>query len=135
MEVQKRNTFQKQVTLEAVRTLCSHATPDEVYEYVKKKYPYISKATVYRNLKDAAEIGNIMKVATPNGADHYDHNTFPHYHIRCEECGRVFDVDMPYMEHLENDIKDKHGFKVSGYNLVFTGICPECQKKKIKTEG
>lgn len=128
MDIGKRNTVQKQITLEAVRKLHNHATSEEVYNYVHRINPCISKATVYRNLKELSENGEISKVLSPNGADHYDHQTFPHYHVRCEKCGSVFDVDMPYMEHLEDTIKDRHGFKINGYTLVFSGICPKCQK-------
>lgn len=124
--------MQKIATLEAVKSLASHATSEEVYEYVHHLYPSISKTTVYRNLKELSNEGAILKVDTIEGADRYDHNTFPHYHIMCEECGRIFDVKMPYMDHLENKVNAPLGFAVSGYNLMFKGICPECQKIRLK---
>ena len=50
--------------------------------------------------------------------------------VRCRECGRVFDVDMPYFSGLEDRITDKHGFDVDGHEIVFAGLCPGCKIKK-----
>ena len=131
MEIRKRNTIQRRIVEEAVVATNSHATPEEIYAYVSVDHPNVSKATVYRNLKELSESGKITRIPTPNGADHYDHINYPHYHVRCEKCGKVFDVDMPYMDHLVDNISNKHGFKINGYELVFSGVCPECQANKI----
>ncbi|MGI5897144.1 MAG: Fur family transcriptional regulator [Oscillospiraceae bacterium] len=124
----KRNTIQRALVLEAVNKLKCHATAEEVYNMVVLEYPNISKVTVYRNLNQLAENGEIRKLEVPGGADRFDHICRNHYHIRCLKCGRVFDVDMEYMEGLESRIKDTHGFSFSGHNLMFEGICPECRK-------
>ena len=107
-----------------------HPTADEVYAAVFKEYPNISRATVYRNLKQLAEIGEISEIETPGNADHFDYQLHAHYHVRCIECGKVFDVDMDYIPDLEKSIKDAHGFRFSGHNLMFKGICPACGLKK-----
>lgn len=109
-----------------------HPTADEVYAAVAKEYPNISRATVYRNLKQLAEIGEISEIETPGSADHFDYQLHGHYHVRCVECGKVFDVDMDYMPDLEKSIKDAHGFRFSGHDLMFRGICPVCSNKQPK---
>ena len=45
-----RNTIQRALVLEAVRSLHNHPTSADVYEAVRRTYPNISRATVYRNL-------------------------------------------------------------------------------------
>ena len=55
----RRNTIQRALVLEAVKTLHCHATADEVYEEIIKEHPTISKATVYRNLNLLSEMGEI----------------------------------------------------------------------------
>ena len=49
--MEKRNTIQRSLVLNAVNKLQCHATADEVYDEIAKEHPNISKATVYRNLK------------------------------------------------------------------------------------
>ena len=124
----KRNTIQRKLVLEAVNRLKSHATAEEVYDEVVREYPHISRGTVYRNLKQLSEAGEIRKLEVPGGADRYDHRTFSHYHVRCMKCGRVFDVEMDYIEHLEQVIRDDHGFIISGHDIMFRGICPDCRE-------
>lgn len=123
----KRNTIQSTLVLETVRKLQCHATADEVYHEIMKDYPTISRGTVYRNLQRLCEMGAIRKWEIPGGADRFDHLCHDHYHVRCVSCGRVFDVDMDYIPNLEKSIRDAHGFTFIGYDIVFNGICPECQ--------
>ena len=52
-----------------------------------------------------------------------------HYHIRCCKCDRVFDVDMEEISDLRDKVKDKHGFNFLNYDIIFQGICPDCQKE------
>lgn len=123
----KRNTIQRALVLEAVNRLKCHATADEIYEDIAKEHPHISRATVYRNLNLLSETGDIRKIETPGGADRFDHQTHDHCHVRCERCGRFFDVDMEYVTGLEKGIRDSHGFAFTGYDILFRGICPDCQ--------
>jgi Fur family ferric uptake transcriptional regulator/Fur family peroxide stress response transcriptional regulator len=78
--------------LETVKELRNHATADEVFNTIVKKYPHISRCTVYRNLNLLCEIGEIHKMEMPSGADRFDHICHDHYHVRCEKCGQVFEL-------------------------------------------
>lgn len=127
----KRNTIQRALVLEAVNSLKCHATADEIYDFIAAEHPSISKGTVYRNLNQLSEIGMIRRVEVPDSADRFDHRVQNHYHVRCLKCGRVFDVEMAYMENLEKSIQDAHGFAFSGHDIMFRGICPECGEKSI----
>ena len=102
------------MVLSAVNELHSHVTADQIYHYIKAKYPSIGRGTVYRNLGILVEEGKV------------------HYHVECVKCGGVFDVDMDVISELEKKIKDTHGIQYLSYDIFFKGICPECQKKEIK---
>ena len=124
----KRNTIQCTLVLETVNKLQCHATAEEIYNAIIQEHPTISKGTVYRNLNRLAEMGQIRKMEIPGGADRFDHLCHDHCHVKCEKCGRVFDVDMEYITGLEKNIKDSHGFQFTGYDILFKGICPSCKK-------
>lgn len=125
----RRNTIQRAMVLDAVNKLQCHATAEEVYQMVSDEHPNISKGTVYRNLNQLAERGEIRKIEVPGNADRFDHICHDHYHARCLKCGKVFDVEMDYMKDLEKQVKDAHGFEFSGHDLMFKGVCPNCRKK------
>lgn len=124
----KRNTIQRTLVLDAVNQLKCHATADEIYQLIRKDHPSVGRGTVYRNLNQLAENGEIRKLEVPGGADRFDHLCHDHYHVRCAKCGRIFDVEMEYMKDLENKITDTHGFEFSGHDIMFKGICPDCKK-------
>ncbi|MGN1061096.1 MAG: Fur family transcriptional regulator [Candidatus Coproplasma sp.] len=125
----KRNTIQRSLVLEAVNKLACHATADEIYNEIVKDHPYIGRATVFRNLKQLAESGEICRITIAGGADRFDHKTTDHFHVKCEKCGKLFDLDMDYIVGLEKNIKNSNGFTFTGYDILFKGICPNCQKK------
>lgn len=124
-----RNTIQRTLVLDAVRSLHNHPTSADVYEAVRKEHPNISRATVYRNLGVLAQAGDILHVQLPNGAGRYDYRCDDHCHARCSVCGEVYDIEMPHAD-LTSRIKDAHGFRIDSYDVVFTGVCPACQAKR-----
>lgn len=115
--------------MEAVRKLHCHPTADEIYAEVVREHPTVSRGTVYRNLNQLSESGEIGSIEIPGCASHYDHRPESHYHARCLQCGRVLDVDMDIIPNLVKDIRNTDGFEFSGYDLVFKGICAGCKVK------
>ena len=126
----ERNTIQRSLVLAAVNRLRCHATADEIYDAIAKEHPSISRGTVYRNLNRLVETGQIRRVEIPGEADRYDHICEEHYHVQCVVCRRIFDVDMERLPAPETHIKDAHGFSFVGHDLIFKGICPDCQKSR-----
>lgn len=122
-----RNTIQKEIIKDALFSLANHPTADEVYAFIHAKHPTVSKATVYRVLGAMAETGHAKRYVCPHGADFFDHNLDNHYHLKCEDCGRVFDIDIPFMESLnENKNSD---VTIFSHQIIFSGICKKCKRK------
>ena len=89
--MEKRNTIQKQLVLDAVAQLADHPTADEVYACIVKNHPTVSKATVYRNLSSLSEDGILRHVRMPEGANRFDHKMCirDRLWVRCLTlCGR-----------------------------------------------
>ncbi|MDD2648472.1 MAG: transcriptional repressor [Eubacteriales bacterium] len=122
-----RKTIQCALVLETVKKLMCHPTADEVYNEIAKENPNISRTTVYRNLQRLCESGEIQKIEVPDAADRFDHTQSKHYHAKCLKCGKVSDVDMDYIPNVNEKIKNANGFKITGYEMIFKGVCPECQ--------
>lgn len=124
----RRNTVQRELVLNAVKSLKNHATADEIYSMIIKIHPSIGRGTVYRNLNLLAEDGEIRKIEIPDGPDCFDHICGAHYHVKCIRCGHVFDVDMDVISNLKDRIRDAHGIQFLDYDILFKGICSDCQK-------
>ncbi|MFV0516733.1 MAG: Fur family transcriptional regulator [Aminipila sp.] len=124
--MKSRNTIQKNIILKTVCNIKKHPSAEEIYLEVAKENPTISRATVYRNLKKMAEKGELLRIEIPNSSDKYDFYTENHYHIKCNKCGRVYDVEVPDLNVLDM-VEDKN-FKITGYDLVFKGYCKVCRE-------
>lgn len=68
MAVQRRNTKQRKLVLDAVRQSYNHPTADEIYNAVRAQDDKISRGTVYRNLNLLADAGEILSIKTPGGS-------------------------------------------------------------------
>mgnify|MGYP004446972407 FL=1 len=94
----------------------------------------MSKATVYRNLHELAQNGEIKLLEIPGEPSRFDHLSFRHNHLKCVMCSKIFDVkinlDQKLMEDLQNKLKDSGGFDITDHNIIFQGICPNCKNKK-----
>ena len=103
-----------------------HPTAEAVYEYIRQSFPNISLGTVYRNLNFLVEHGDALRLEFGDGVDHFDGKTIPHNHFYCKGCGRVIDLDMDPIDHIDR-IADA-GFRgsIQGHSIYFYGICEDC---------
>ena len=126
--MQERQTVQKNSIYAALCALGNHPTADEVYRQVQLTRPGVSLATVYRVLNRMAEQGTVLRVGVDGGADHYDHQTFRHFHVCCTVCGRVDDIVMPDPGDFTQAVTDAAGYRLTGTEVLFRGLCPKCQE-------
>lgn len=126
-----RITRQRQIILDELCSVTSHPTADDLYQMVRRKLPRISLGTVYRNLETMAELGMIQKLEVGGTQKRFDGNAATHYHVRCQRCGRVDDLDLALIADVEKEAAAKTRFTILRHRLEFTGLCPECQKKQL----
>lgn len=128
--MQVRNTNQRKIILDIMKDNFTHPTADEIYEKARAIDSHISRGTVYRNLGFLSETGEILKICVPNGSDHYDSQLHEHYHFCCNKCGKMYDIPETISVETKkvSDQMAKKGFNVNAHSLIFTGLCPECNK-------
>ncbi len=126
----RRMTRQRKVVLEELARLGTHPTADHVYRAVRRRLPRVSKGTVYRNLDILTEGGSALTLPGLQGQRHYDHNTHDHYHVQCQACGAMADVDIPPVEFSGLGPRTASGFTVTGHRIDFIGLCPDCRRRK-----
>lgn len=122
----KRITIQRTLILNAVKELGNHPTAEQVYEHIIKQYPAIGKSTIYRNLRQMAEAGEVMDIGNFYGATYYDHKDHKHYHCVCKNCKQVFDVEGDFGD-ISKKVGITEGFDITGCNVNFSGLCWQCK--------
>ena len=125
---------QREAILEVIKENLIHPTADEIYEFVTKKEPQISKSTVYRNISILVELGKIKKIKTTIGPDRYDYTYKEHSHMICEKCGKVFDFYYDFdNENILKEMMKQEDIRFDINSIAVYGICENC-KSKIKKE-
>ena len=126
---------QRELILQTVTENPIHPTADTVYEQVRQVNPKISLGTVYRNLNFLSEMGILKKISMPVGSDRFDGRLDEHYHMICDCCGQVFDVECASLEELDRQIMNRQGFQVMDHHLLLTGVCRECREGRQHKEA
>ncbi len=122
-----RLTPQRAAVLEVVRRAGDHPTARDIYERVRRQRPGIGFATVYRTLALLAGHGEILELQLGDDAvARYDGNTRHHDHVVCGGCGAVADLSVPLPVSVTAEAAAASGFTIDGYELRFTGRCPNC---------
>ncbi len=109
-----------------------HFTAEDLVKTLAHKKHNVSRATIYRSIKELLEAGLIRKTAFGEKHDHYEHvyDEKLHHHARCIHCYSVIEFpcrhcDQPYLKYLAKD-----GFRILGHEMHFYGVCKKCQIKE-----
>jgi len=116
---------QREAILEELRSRYDHPTAETLYLSLKQKIPNLSLGTVYRNLNLLSDEGIINKISS-DGADRFDADKTTHYHLRCTECGGLFDIDFPIIEVINEKAESFADCKITSHELTFIGVCKNC---------
>ncbi len=117
---------QREMILNQVKMFPVHPTADQVYTALKTDNPNLSLGTVYRNLNLLSEMGELLKIRIADGSDRFDGRTDRHYHMVCDKCSRVFDVELSELDGLNDTVSQKYGHKLTMVTLNLNGVCCEC---------
>ncbi|HLS35531.1 MAG TPA: peroxide-responsive transcriptional repressor PerR [Bacillota bacterium] len=122
-----RITPQRYAVLEYLLTSMSHPTADEIYKALEGKFPNMSVATVYNNLRVLKNIGIVKELTYGDDSSRFDSNLTEHYHVICETCGTIVDFDYPTLDEVEAFAEKMTGFEIDTHRLELYGQCENCQ--------
>ena len=94
---------QREAIKDYLSSVTTHPTADTVYMHIKDEFPNISLGTVYRNLNLLADIGEAIKITTPDGGDH--------------------------MDKINQLASESFDGQIESHTMLFYGICGDCLRK------
>lgn len=132
--VSMKATKKRIMILESLRTSPSPVTAEDIYEKLSQSLD-ISLSTVYRALNAMSDKGIIIKAVRQDGKTYFHFNDHQHKHeLICSVCHRSVDVEDCPFDEISRKIAQKTGFVITGHNMEFTGICPNCAGKTDRRE-
>lgn len=125
-----RFTNERLIILEEIFSFPSHFDAEQLFIHIRKKYDYISRATVYRTLELLHQIGILKKENLGQDYASYelDMNMPHHDHMICLECGKVIEFFDDIIEKRQKEICSEHGMEMIRHQLQIFGRCKEHNK-------
>jgi Fur family ferric uptake transcriptional regulator len=126
-----RSTSQRDNILAVFVEAGRHISAEELYVRVKKTYPGIGYATVYRTLKLLAGAGLAEERRFDDGFTRFEYRSTEghHDHFICTHCGIIIEFENERIEALQQDVARQKDFTVHSHKLELYGLCAECRKK------
>jgi Fur family peroxide stress response transcriptional regulator len=126
-----RMTPQRHAVLQFLLDTVSHPTADDIYKALESRFPSMSVATVYNNLKVFIDSGLVRELAYGDSSSRFDADMSNHYHAKCTQCGSLVDFNYPALHHVEASAADETGFLIQGHRLEVYGTCANCASVSV----
>ncbi len=104
-------------------------TAEELYIAIREKTASINLSTVYRTLDTFVSKNLVIKSTMDDGKARYELNHHEHkHHLFCVGCHKVISFEDCPMGELQENLKKKLDFDVTGHKLEIYGYCHNCKK-------
>ncbi len=123
-----RMTPQRHAILSYLLDSLEHPSVDDIYKALEARFPHMSVATVYNNLKVFLEADLVRELTYGDRASRYDAMMSDHYHAICEDCGRIEDFEISPLYEIERAAEKATGFMINSHRMEVYGLCSSCAK-------
>jgi Fur family transcriptional regulator, ferric uptake regulator len=125
----QRLTPQRMAIAEALARSGKETTVQELYDRVRRRHPYLGRATVFRAVDMLVASGLAQRLERPGHVSAYVWcEPGHHHHLICTSCRSVEDLDEEAVAPLLQSIARRRGFRVDHATLDFYGECRACAR-------
>ncbi len=123
--------------LELVRLIAvseGHPSASQLYTEINRRFPTISRATVYKTLALLKEMNQVIEIALRDD-NHYDGSRpEPHPHLICLKCNKIIDGDLSLDPESLLLLELATGYQILRPQISLYGLCPDCQEQRAIVE-
>ncbi|MGV3486964.1 MAG: Fur family transcriptional regulator [Tuberibacillus sp.] len=121
-------TPQRKAIFDCIKKSSDHPTAADIIDRLAKDGYHFAYGTVYNSLKYLTEVGLIHELKLGDAASRYDGNTHDHYHLLCQICGRIDEVDEMLPSQWLDSIEKETNYALRSHQVILKGICPSCRE-------
>jgi Fur family peroxide stress response transcriptional regulator len=118
--------------IELVRLVASsegHPSAAQIYARMKRRFPTVSQATVYKTLALLKDMGQVLEIDLHEGR-HYDGNRpQPHPHLVCVKCNKIVDAEVSLDKDSTRTLEELSGYTILRHQISLFGLCSDCKKE------
>jgi Fur family peroxide stress response transcriptional regulator len=119
--------------VELVRLIAAseeHPSASQLYTRIKRQFPTISHATVYKTLALLKEMNQVLEIHLRDDS-HYDGNRpQPHPHLICINCNKIIDAEVSLDQESLRRLEETTGYKVLRPRISLYGLCADCKEER-----
>lgn len=129
-------TRPRMAVAEVFFSMKGHPGIEMVISQVRKKYPGIGDATVYRTMRLLVEAGLAIPRDFGEGFTRYEayDDDKNHNHLVCSGCGAIIEFVAPELDEILTKIALEHEFLVNQHRVEIFGLCKKCQELKADSD-
>lgn len=129
-----RYTATKKLIATEIFDLTDHFEVENFIDHLRAKTKNISRATVYRTIKQLLDAGLLQKISTRDGKVFYEQSRpqNEHAHVICNQCGKIFEMHEPKINTLIEKYCKNMKFEIDYQSIHVYGICQLCIEKNLK---
>ena len=116
--------------VELVRLIAAsdgHPSAAQLYARIKRRFPTLSQATVYKTLSLLKDMGQVLEIDLRGDSRYDGHRPDPHSHLICIHCDRIMDGEADLDPAAIRKQERASGYKILRSQVSFYGLCPECR--------
>jgi Fur family peroxide stress response transcriptional regulator len=123
-----RMTPQRMALVRLIASSEGHPSAAQLYARIKRQFPTMSMATVYKTLDLLKEWGQVLEIDLRDDS-HYDGNRpQPHPHLICIKCNKIVDGEADFDPSVIRKLEWASGYKILRSQVSFYGLCPDCNQ-------
>ncbi|MBI4328265.1 MAG: transcriptional repressor [Chloroflexi bacterium] len=129
-----RLTPQRLMVLETIAGARGHVTAEEIGTQVRRTYPYIDIATIYRTLHLLKRLHLVTEIDPGGSSAQYElAGDGRHHHLICEGCGKTIDLPLAYLDNLHQSLRREFEFEADLDHFALRGRCSQCLAARTGT--
>jgi len=121
-----KQTRQREAILDVFLSTGGHLTSEELHQAVREHHSNIGYTTVYRTMKVLSDAGFASERHFDDGITRYEIEHEHHDHLVCVKCGKIIEFESEAIEASQNEIAERHGFRILRHRHELYGHCASC---------
>ena len=123
-----RVTSPRRRILDYLASSRGHESAGAIYRRLRRRFPGMGRATVFRTLRLFEELGACRRIAPTQALGLFEGAAAAghHDHMVCLRCGRIEEFYSPEIERLQESQARRRGFRPVRHALEIAGYCRRC---------
>lgn len=123
-----RLTLQRVELVRLIAASEGHPSAGQLYTKIKRKFPTMSHATVYKTLALLKEMGQVLEIDLRDDSHSDGNRPQPHPHLICIKCNKIIDGEADLDQLPIKKLEQASGYKILSSQVSFYGLCPDCKQ-------